>query len=125
MKLLLVTGLCLLLFFVSIIESGQLNKREKSEECLALIAANSLCFRAVHEEDAELLCKMQEDCLEFMEPYITLCAGNETTIMEKQRIVNELLQQCDDAKELENGAMITGAGVVIPTLLVAMAAALN
>ena len=34
-------------------------------------------------------------------------------------------EQCNDANELENGAMTTGAGVIIPSFLVAMATAFN
>ena len=125
MKLLLISGLCLLLFFTSIIESGQLNKREKSEECLALMAANPErvpCYDAVAENDAQKFCRTREYCQKFLGRYFQICFSNETYKAEKQRKMNVLQEKCD---ELENGAMITGAGVVIPTLLVAMAAALN
>ena len=124
MKLLLISGLCLLLCFTSIIE-GERDKRSKSEECLEFIAANPdrvPCYNAVKENDAPTFCRTRETCQPFLENYFDICSNNETTRVEKEGVVKELQETCD---KLENGAMITGAGVVIPTLLVAMAAALN
>ena len=94
MKLLLISGVFLLLAIVSITESGQVRKRGKSEECVELIAANPLrapCYKALLERDAETFCKMKEDCQEFLESYFTF-AGNETRV-EKEKVVGELMEK--------------------------------
>ena len=122
------TAVCLLLFCYSISDGGQLSsvtKRDKGEMCQQLLATNPIretCYNAITLRDAEALCKIEDDCVELLEPYFT-CAGNDTRA-QKEMMVNQLLEECEGQDQTAD-AVTAAAGAIIPAILVALTAALN
>ena len=124
-----IIGAFLLLFGISsMIGGSQQNEGGWSEGCNDLVRDNQPlndCYRSLKDHKPEAFCNGQEDgdCIEILQPFLE-CVGEETRA-QKEAVIAELRGKCILQSVESGGAMTTGAGVVIPSLLVAMAAALN
>ena len=84
------------------------------------------CYIAVRDHKPEPFCEGSGiDCVEVLQPFLE-CVRNETRA-KKEQVITELLGKCKILQsEVEaNDAATVGTGVVVPAVLVAMAAALN
>ena len=125
-----VFNISLLLFiFYTLIGERQQAEGGWSPDCGDLVNNNpdlKTCYIAVKDKKPEPFCEGSDiDCIEVLQPFLE-CVGNETRA-KKEQVITELLGKCKILQsEVEaNDAATVGAGVVVPAVLVAMAAALN
>ena len=121
-----IIGAFLLLFTIASMIGG--SQQNGSGRCNDLVRDNQPlndCYRSLKDHKPEAFCNGQEDgdCIEILQPLLE-CFGEETRA-QKEEVIAELRGKCILQSVESGGAMTTGAGVVIPSLLVAMAAALN